>query len=146
MKLDDQVWEIPAERMKGDRLHRVPLSVEALGVLSEASEFQDDSGLVFPGKNASELAAWQLSKLISSLDLGCTLHGFRTSFRIWAAEVGAVREVSEACLAHQVGDAAERAYARSDLLEKRRQLLEKWGARACIHVCVRWVLLILWLV
>ena len=127
MKLDDQVWEIPAERMKGDRLHRVPLSAEALAVLLEASTFQDDTGLVFPGKNASGLAAWQLSKLVSSLNLGGTLHGFRTSFRMWAAEIGASREVAEACLAHQVGDATERAYARSDLLEQRRELLEKWG-------------------
>ena len=128
MKLDDQLWEIPAERMKGDRQHRVPLSKEALAVLLEASTFQDKTGLVFPGKNASGLAAWQLSKLVSSLDLGGTLHGFRTSFRMWAAETGAAREVAEACLAHQVGDATERAYARSDLLQQRRQLLEKWGA------------------
>ncbi len=114
--------------MKGDRQHRVPLSKEARAVLLEASAFQDGTGLVFPGKNASALAAWQLSKLVSSLDLGGTLHGFRTSFRMWAAEIGAAREVAEACLSHQVGDATERAYARSDLLEQRRQLLEKWGA------------------
>ena len=128
MKIDGQLWEIPAERMKGDRQHRVPLSAEALAVLLEASTFQDKTDLLFPGKNASGLAAWQLSKLVSSLDLGGTLHGFRTSFRMWAAEIGAAREVAEACLAHQVGDATERAYARSDLLEQRRHLMEKWGA------------------
>lgn len=130
MTLDDHLWEIPAQRMKGDRLHRVPLSTEALAVLSAASALEDGSGFVFPGKDGSGLAAWQLSKMISSLNLGGTLHGFRTCFRTWAAETGANREVAEACLAHQVGDATERAYARSDLLEQRRQLMEKWGAYA----------------
>ena len=84
-------------------------------MLLEASSLRDGTGLVFPGKNASGLAAWQLSKLVSNLDLGGTLHGFRTSFRTWAAESGAAREVAEACLAHQVGDATERVLAPATL-------------------------------
>ena len=80
------------------------------------------------GRTARELAAWQLSKLISTLDMGGTMHGFRASFRMGAAEVGTALEVAEACLAHQVANAAERAYARSDLLEWRRELMDQWSA------------------
>ncbi len=127
INLAAQLWEIPERRMKGGRLHRVPLSDEALDVLKEATGFQDATGLVFPGRQGRELAAWQLSKLVSSLDVGGTMHGFRATFRMWAAESGTAREVAEACLAHQIPNPAERAYARSDLLERRRELMDLWG-------------------
>ena len=69
---------------------------------------------------------WVLTKLPVRLDLGGTLHGMRSSFRDWCGETGVAREVAEACLAHRVGSAAEQAYARSDLLERRLELMEAW--------------------
>ena len=131
------VWEIPAERMKGSRPHRVPLSDRALAIIEEAKGFKDATGLMFPGRNSKQLGAWQLSKLASNLDLGGTVHGFRASFRMWAADVGIAREVAEACLAHQVANAAERAYARSDLLERRREVMDEWSNYVAVHKPIR---------
>ena len=98
---------------------------------------KDATGLMFPGRNSKQLGAWQLSKLASNLDLGGTVHGFRASFRMWAADVGIAREVAEACLAHQVANAAERAYARSDLLERRREVMDEWSNYVAVHKLIR---------
>ena len=124
------VWTIPAERMKAGREHRVPLVSEALRVLSEAAEYSDlsDPGaFVFHNAKGSELGAWQLSKLVSGLDLGGTLHGFRSTFRVWAADQSVSREIAELCLAHRIGSAAEQAYARGDVLALRRKVMEDWA-------------------
>ena len=123
----EALWQIPAERMKGGRPHRVPLSTQATEVLTTASEFEDGAGLLFPRKDGREWPAWKMSKLAADLDLGGTLHGMRSAFRDWCSETGVVREVAEACLAHQIENAAERAYARSDLLTNRRQVMNAWG-------------------
>lgn len=125
--LDTATWTIPPERMKTGREHRVPLSVRALAVLSEASEHSDGNRWVFPSRTGGELASWTLTKLPTRLNLGGTLHGMRSSFRDWCGETGVPREVAEACLAHRIGTAAEQAYARSDLLERRRELMEAWA-------------------
>lgn len=125
-----RVWEIPAERMKMKRPHRVPLSPRALAVLTEAKALDDESGLVFPGtKRGRPLSDMTLSKLVKELGFDADVHGFRTSFRTWAQErTNFPREVAEAALAHEVGDAVERAYARSDLFEKRRDLMNVWAS------------------
>lgn len=97
-------------------------------MLNEAAAFKTAGRWVFTGKDGRALAVWQLSRLVSSLHLGGTLHGFRASFGMLAAEVGVTREIAESCLAHQLADAAEKAYARSDLLERGRELMEDWSA------------------
>ena len=125
--LDTGLWTIPGERMKAGRQHRVPLSGRAAGVLAEARKHGSGSGLVFPSKSGGEIPSWALAKLVSSLGIEGTLHGMRSSFRDWCGETGAVREVAEACLAHRIGSAAEQAYARSDLLQRRRELMNAWA-------------------
>lgn len=124
------VWTIPAERMKASREHRVPLVPETLRVLSEAARHSDPSdptAFLFPNSTGSELGAWQLSKLVSGLDVGGTLHGFRSTFRVWAADQSVSRETAELCLAHRIGSAAEQAYARGDVLDRRRKVMENWA-------------------
>lgn len=125
-----KVWEIPAARMKMKRPHRVPLSPRALTLLREAEALGDGSGLVFPGtKTGRPLSDMTLSKLVKELGFNADVHGFRTSFRTWAQERTTLpREVAEAALAHLTGDAVERAYARSDVFEKRRKMMDAWAA------------------
>ena len=127
IKLNQALWEIPARRMEGGRPHRVPLSDQALEVFVTARLYEDASGLVFPRKDGREWPAWKMSRLATDLNLGGTLHGMRSAFRDWCSEIGVVREVAESCLAHQVANAAERAYARSDLLTARRRVMDAWG-------------------
>lgn len=124
-----KVWEIPAERMKMKRPHRVPLSPRALAVVKAARAMDDGSGLLFPGtKRGRPLSDMTLSKLVKELGFSADVHGFRTSFRTWAQErTNFPREVAEAALAHLSGDAVERAYARSDVFDKRRKMMEAWA-------------------
>lgn len=128
--LEGMVWEVPAERMKMKRPHRVPLSHRAVAILKAAQEADDGSGLVFPGtKQGRPLSDMTLSKLVKELGFQADVHGFRTSFRTWAQEqTNFPREIAEAALAHLSGDAVERAYARSDLFEKRRVLMDAWAS------------------
>ncbi|WP_114285652.1 tyrosine-type recombinase/integrase [Candidatus Halocynthiibacter alkanivorans] len=122
-------WVIPAERMKAKKAHKVPLSNRALEILKEAEQFDDKSGLVFPGiRYGKTLSDMTLSKLVKSLGFDADVHGFRTSFRTWAQEqTDYSREVAEAALAHSIKDKSEAAYARSDLFEKRRKLMSDWA-------------------
>jgi integrase len=121
-------WGVPASRMKMKRPHRVPLSRRALEVLREAKAMSDGSGLVFPSPRGKPLSDMTLSKLVKELGFDADVHGFRTSFRTWAQEqTNFPREVAEAALAHAVGDAVERAYARSDLFAKRRKMMQAWA-------------------
>jgi integrase len=115
-----KVWTVPASRMKAGRQHRVPLSDAALAVLNRVPREVDR---VFPINNMS------LPRLIRRMGRrGLTVHGFRSSFRDWAAEVSHFpREIAEAALAHLVGDDTERAYRRGDLFEKRRLLMAAWA-------------------
>ncbi|MBD3679744.1 MAG: integrase arm-type DNA-binding domain-containing protein [Rhodobacteraceae bacterium] len=122
-------WEVPAARMKMKRPHRVPLSARAIEILAEAEKIRDGSGLIFPSPRGKVLSDMTLSKLIKELGFEADVHGFRTSFRTWAQEqTNFPREVAEAALAHKVGDAVEQAYARSDLFEKRRKMMESWAS------------------
>lgn len=121
-------WVVPAERTKMKRIHRVPLSKRAIEVLREAEALKDGSGLIFPSARGKELSDMTMSKLVKELGYDADVHGFRTSFRTWAQEqTNFPREVAEAALAHAVGDAVEAAYARSDLFEKRRKMMEAWS-------------------
>lgn len=125
-----KVWEIPAERMKMKRPHRIPLTPRAVAILEDAKAISDGSELVFPGtKTGKPLSDMTLSKLVKELGFPVDVHGFRTSFRTWAQErTNFPREVAEAALAHLSGGAVERAYARSDLFAKRRKMMEAWAA------------------
>lgn len=122
------VWTIPAARMKMKRAHRVPLAPRAVEILREAEKLAEGSGLVFPSLRGKPLSDMTLSKLVKELGFEADVHGFRTSFRTWAQEqTNFPREVAEAALAHAVGDAVEAAYARSDVFEKRRKMMESWA-------------------
>jgi len=125
--LGAHLWTIPGERMKSGREHRVPLSPRAVEVLASARALSDGSGLVFPMKG-KPIAGSTLRATFKRLGIEGTPHGLRSSFRDWCGESGVAREVAESCLAHQVGNAVELAYARSDLLERRREVMEAWGA------------------
>ena len=125
--LETATWTIPSERMKGGREHRVPLADRALAVLTEAERYRDRSGLLFPGASGKALSHNTVSRALKvhgSED--ATVHGFRTSFRSWCADENEPRELAEAALAHVAG-AVEAAYQRSDMLERRRELMEKWA-------------------
>jgi integrase len=125
-------WAIPAARTKGGRAHRVPLSAVALGVLETMAKMRaGPDGYIFPGgKIGKPLAGTAMRKTLRRMkrpDL--TVHGFRSTFRDWAAEAtNHPREVAEQALAHAVGDKVEAAYRRGDLFEKRRRLMEDWAA------------------
>jgi integrase len=118
-----KVWTIPADRMKAQKEHRVPLSDRAVEIVVGLPRAGD---VVFPGLKRKSMV-W----VLQSLRDGITVHGLRSTFRDWAAERTAYpREVIEHALAHKLKDAAEAAYARSDALEKRRRLMVEW-ARYC---------------
>ena len=122
------VWTVPAERMKGGREFRVPLSAAALAVLEKAREYADGSGLIFPSPTGRVLTDSTLSKSLRENGIQAVPHGFRSSFRSWAAErTNAPREVCEAALAHVTGNTVERSYMRSDLFDARRRLMEQWA-------------------
>ena len=122
-------WTVPAERMKGGRAHRVPLSEQAIAVLDEARGLDNGSGLLFPApRSGLELSDMAFAQLRRRLGLGFVAHGVRSSFRDWAAEqTGAPQAVMEAALAHSVRNPTEAAYFRSDLFELRRDLMKEWG-------------------
>jgi len=118
----------PAERMKGGKAHRVPLTDEMLTILEPLRSM--DSEYVLEGqKRHRPLSNKSMLMLLRRMgEQGFTVHGFRSSFRDWAAEAAnAPRELAEAALAHQVGTDVERAYARTDLLERRMDLMKRWS-------------------
>lgn len=135
--LDAAVWEVPAERMKRDRMHRVPLAGRALEILKEFF-VEERTGWLFPGvgkrqgKSMNEAALDKMLTLMGDwrdkAGQPITVHGFRSTFRDWAAECTSFpREVAEVALSHVVGDETEQAYQRGDLFEKRRRLMEAWA-------------------
>ena len=125
---ESATWTIPASRMKAGREHRVPLSRGALDVLREARASADGSGLVFPSQRARAIHGGTVSKLLRELGIDAVPHGFRSSFRDWAAEcTDTPREVCELALAHVNSDRVEAAYRRTDLFDRRRALMEQWS-------------------
>lgn len=125
---DACLWNCPEERMKGGVVHRVPLTDEMLAIIEPLQALKSD--YVFEGqKRHKPLSNMAMLMLLRRMQVeGVTVHGFRSTFRDWASEVAnAPREVAEMSLAHKVGSDVERAYARSDLLEKRRVLMDRWS-------------------
>jgi integrase len=125
--LRQQVWVISALRMKGGKEHRVPLTSTAIAILKELSEIRQNE-FVFPGaKQGRPLSNMALLMLLRDLRPGVTVHGFRSAFKDWAVEcTSAPNFLSEAALAHVVGDRVEAAYRRGDLLDRRRGLMSEW--------------------
>ena len=124
----ERLWTCPPERMKGGEEHRAPLTDEMLAIVEPLKAMKSE--YVFEGhKRHKPLSNMSMLMLLRRMKVdGVTVHGFRSTFRDWAADVAnAPREVAEMSLAHAVGSNVERAYARSDLLEKRRVLMERWS-------------------
>ena len=126
---ESATWIVPAARMKARREHRVPLSDKALEILRDAWELTGGEGLIFPAKRSgAALTDMAFNVLLRRLEVDAVPHGFRSSFRDWAAECsGAAWAVCESALAHNVGNGVEAAYMRSDLFEQRRQLMQQWA-------------------
>ena len=126
---ESATWEIPADRMKAGEAHRVPMSDQVEALLREAWEYSGGGELVFPAPRSGDVMSDMVfTQLLRRLEIPAVPHGFRSSFRVWAAEKsGAPWAVCEAALAHRVGNATELAYMRSDLLEERRGLMEQWA-------------------
>ena len=126
-----RVWTIPASRMKAKREHRVPLSGRAVEVLGEAAELRPSPApheLVLTSVRGRLVDGAAISRLVAELGIAAVPHGFRSSFRDWASErTNHPREVVEAALAHTVRNQTEAAYARSDLFERRRHLMDDWA-------------------
>lgn len=137
--LDRKLWRCPAEIMKARRPHDVTLSSAAIELLRRAGERFGRTGLVFPSARGLALSDMALSKMLRSAGASVTVHGFRSSFRDWAAEKMPTipAEAAEMALAHLVGDKTQRAYRRSDLIEQRAQLLERWGQFAAPGISKR---------
>lgn len=128
--LEKRLWKIPAERMKADREHIVPLSDAAINVLKRASAFREaHSDLVFPGARAGKpLSDMTLTKICRDMAITAVPHGFRSSFRDWVAEeTDFDGTIAEMALAHVIENKVEAAYRRGNLLEKRRRLMDAWG-------------------
>jgi integrase len=125
-EVEGDVWTVPGERMKTGRPHRVPLSKRAVELLADLPR---EGEYVFPGRHAGRPYAHDgLIKLCYRLGCNVTAHGFRATFKTWASErTNYPREIIEAALAHVIGDAAEQAYSRGDMLARRRQLMEAWS-------------------
>lgn len=130
LDIAQRVWVVPPARMKAGREHRVPLSTRAVAILEALPhDERHDVAVVFPGMKGKPLSDMSLTAVLRRMQMSVTAHGFRSSFRDWAGESTAhPREVIEHALAHQLKDAAEAAYARGDLLAKRRVLMEDWSA------------------
>jgi len=143
--MDTATWTIPGDRTKSGRSHRVPLSSEAMLVLREMKSVQTVSDkYVFPGRRPGYQMSENTMRKYLQNDMQrerLTVHGFRSTFRDWAAEQSSFpREVAEAALAHTLKDKTEAAYQRSDMLERRRKLMETW-AKHCTSDSVRGKLL-----
>ena len=138
--MDNKLWTIPGERMKAGKQHRVPLSPQAVQILKELAkqhpaEAQDDSDLVFPGPKQGQ--PHSENAMLNVLDqMGykgrITVHGFRSTFKVWAVEqTDYANDISEMALAHTIPNAVEAAYKRTDLLDKRRELMNEWSGYCC---------------
>jgi integrase len=121
----NKVWTVPAERMKARKEHRVPLSERAAEIAGQAG-----ADYLFPGVRANTVDSMAMRRLIEKMGYGerASVHGFRSTFRDWAAERTATpREVCEQALAHTIGSKVEEAYRRGDLFDKRRRLMDAWA-------------------
>lgn len=128
-----KVWTIPAARMKAGKEHRVPLSDATIELL-DSLEREVTNELVFPAPRGGMLSDMTLMAVLRRMQVPCTVHGFRSTFRDWAAErTNYPHEVAEMALAHAIGNKVEAAYRRGDLFEKRRRMMDDW-AKFCSKV------------
>ena len=127
---DEGVWTVPARRTKTAREHRVPLCGRALEILDPARRLAGgENPIVFVKERGKSLGSERLTRLLKRHRIAAVPHGFRSSFRDWAAEkTDHPREVVEAALAHVVSNKVEAAYLRSDVFERRRRVMEDWAA------------------
>ena len=139
---DQALWIIPAERMKASREHRVPLSDQASKLLRSLPRLVDSDFVFFApqGGALSDMSISAVMKRLHKSDIreggsgfvdrrsgrSAVPHGLRSSFRDWAAEQGIDRNLAEICLAHKVGSEVERAYLRSDMIKRRRHVMQDW--------------------
>jgi len=128
MDLERNIWTVPGTRTKDGLVHRVPLSKAVLTLLAETAKLKMDD-VVFPGRSkAGFLSGMAMEMLLRRMKLVVTPHGFRSSFRMWVADTCEGQfEVGEMVLSHKLGDAASQAYNRSDMIERRRSLMELWA-------------------
>jgi integrase len=127
LSLEQKTWTVPASRMKAGREHKVPLSDGAMRVLEQMAS-DSLEGLVFPGQRRGRpMSDMTLSAVLKRMNMDCTVHGFRSTFRDWAAErTNASFEAVEQSLAHTIGDRTVRAYFRTNLFDQRRDLMNEW--------------------
>jgi integrase len=123
----DAVCRFPGSRMKMGKPHDVPLSEEALAILSVQMAGMGKNSFVFPGKPRKPLSSMTLAMLLRRMGIGATVHGFRSSARSWMADQGVAFELAESALAHTVGNGVVQAYQRSSMLERRRPLMQSWS-------------------
>jgi integrase len=138
--LENEVWTVPASRMKAGREHRVPMSTAAMTIAKRLKAIRQND-FVFPGERRnrplSNMSMLMMLRRMSREDL--TVHGFRSTFRDWAAEqTNFPREIAEAALAHVIADRTEAAYRRGDLFEKRKNLMKAWAAYCQMDPSGRW--------
>lgn len=127
---DKRIWTVPAERMKSGIEHRVPLTEASLALLKQAKSCRKSTDLIFPGQSGRKpLSNMTMAMAVRRAEVGpITVHGFRSSFCDWSAErTSAPRDVCEAALAHTVHNKVEAAYRRTDLFEKRQELMAQWS-------------------
>ena len=127
-EIKGETWTVPASRMKTRKVHRVPLSEQALTVLHKARERSHGTGLVFRSSAGKRLDGSKLRLLLKRLGVEATVHGFRGSFKSWCMENNVDRAVAELSLAHAYMGNVEAAYVRTDMLEQRRPVMAAWGA------------------
>lgn len=130
-QIKDDVWIVPADKMKGRRDSgvdfRVPLSRQAQAVIDQARAYQHD-GFLFPSVRKGVISDATMSRLMERRGMQARPHGFRSSFRTWCSEAAnAPWEIAETCLAHNTGGKVERSYKRTDFLEQRRELMQRWA-------------------
>ena len=126
--IDTATWARPAAKMKAGKAHRVPLSRQALAVLERARKLGTGRGFVFPAtRGGGVLPDNAMRRLVSRLGINATPHGFRSSFKDWARNHDVDETLSEFALAHVEGSATVKAYARDDLLQKRRPVMQAWA-------------------
>ncbi|MBP3985763.1 integrase arm-type DNA-binding domain-containing protein [Pseudoxanthomonas helianthi] len=125
--LKENVWTIPASRMKAGKEHRVPLTARTVALLKKLPRFAH-TPLLFPAERGGMLSDMALTALMRRMDVDAVPHGFRSTFRDWAAEhTEYPRDVAEMALAHTIGDKVEAAYRRGDLFSKRTAMMADWA-------------------
>ena len=128
INFDEAVWTVPPERMKTGEIHKVPLSDAALAVLYAQREARGQNPHVFPGRPMRPLGASTMPMMMRRLDAEATVHGFRSSFRVWCSNAAYVEfELAELCLSHRIGSKVSRDYNRTTMTERRRPIMSAWA-------------------